>query len=336
MYGNSSVILISELLHEVDECLNSLESHGIVDAGAASSHRSVALELDQAVLASLLKELSLELVVLLDAEGNVHAGAISRVHRVREVVARAVDQVVEELALACGFSLKVREPALLLHVGEVKAGDVDGVASGGVVELGWSVTEDFPVKQEGRIFSHVRGADQVIADHRDANTCRAHVLLGASIDNSVFLPVNWARAKVGGHVTNECLVLGNGVVGEGTCTWELHSVNSLIVAIVEVSSIFIYVPRASVGDCDILGARVGPDFVWLCDFLALLEGSLTPSSSGQVVSSLILTAQQVIGNCAELHGCTALEEEHIVSTLGQAHEVTEVPLGLLSYLNEFL
>ena len=85
-----SVILVSELLHKVDQCLDSLVWHGVVYRSAAATDRPVPLELDEPSFGRLLEELSLEFIVLFDAEGDVHAGAVAGVHGVGKVVRGAV------------------------------------------------------------------------------------------------------------------------------------------------------------------------------------------------------------------------------------------------------
>lgn len=81
------MILISKLLHEIDKGLDTFVGHGIVEGGAASTHRSVALEFDETDLLGLLEELGFQLVVLLYSEWKVHSGTVARVNRVGVVVA---------------------------------------------------------------------------------------------------------------------------------------------------------------------------------------------------------------------------------------------------------
>jgi len=81
-----SVVLVSELLHEVGQGLNTLHGHSIIEACTAATNGSVTLKFDKACFGGFLKELGLELIILLDAERNVHAGAIARVYWGGEVV----------------------------------------------------------------------------------------------------------------------------------------------------------------------------------------------------------------------------------------------------------
>ena len=89
--------------------------------------------------------------------------------------------------------------------------------------------------------------------------------------------------------------------------------NGLVVAVVEIRSIFVDVPRASVRDSHELGGRVLPHLMGLCDLFALLKSSFSPSTSCKVVSDFIISAQQVVWDGTELHRGATLEEKHVVS-----------------------
>ena len=63
-----------ELTDEVAQCLNTLDGHCVVDGSTHAADGTVALQVGEALLASLGSELSVQLVVA-GAEGDVHEGA---------------------------------------------------------------------------------------------------------------------------------------------------------------------------------------------------------------------------------------------------------------------
>jgi hypothetical protein len=151
----------------------------------------------------------------------------------------------------------MRKTTLSLHVSEVEAAYVDGIASRSIVELGGCISEDLPVEEHGCILSGL-GTDQVISDDIDADTCGTNVLLSTSIHDGILLPRNRTRAEVGGHVADQGHTLRDLVEGEFGSAWELNTMNGLVVAIVEIGSGGVDVPLVSIGDSVELGAAILP------------------------------------------------------------------------------
>lgn len=74
-------------------------------------------------------------------------------------------------------------------------------------------------------------ANQIFSDDNDANTCRTNVLLGASVYDAEFSPVNWSGAEVRAHITDQNLAFRDLIKGE---IMELESLNRFVVAVVEI------------------------------------------------------------------------------------------------------
>ena len=74
---NSQLLLLvffSEFLHEVDELLNALDRHCVIDGSTHAAYRTVALQVGHAGCHGLLGKLCVQLVVA-GAEGYVHVAA---------------------------------------------------------------------------------------------------------------------------------------------------------------------------------------------------------------------------------------------------------------------
>jgi len=69
---------------------------------------------------------------------------------------------------------------------------------------------------------------QIFSYNSNANSSRSNILLYSSIDNSVFLPLDFSGANVGAHVGNQDLAFSF-LEGESSF-WEFYTVHSFIIA----------------------------------------------------------------------------------------------------------
>lgn len=77
---------------------------------------------------------------------------------------------------------------------EIESHDVNWVACWGVVELSGGIEKSLPVEEHWGVLSLV--TDQIISYYNHTYTCGAKILLSTSIDDTIFLPVNWSSTNV--------------------------------------------------------------------------------------------------------------------------------------------
>ena len=305
--GRSGVVLL-EGRHEGNQGLDTLEWHGVVKGCAASTDRSVALQVNQVGCGGLSEELVLKVIVAADSEGDIDARSVSGLHVVHVVALRAVDIVVEEGGPLGSLGLQGREAALLKHVGDIEAAHVDRPAGWRVVERVGGLGEGLPVAQQGGVAA--MAGNQVVSSDDEGESGWADILLRASVDNTVLRPVDWLRAEVAGHVADEGLAFGHLVMSE---LMELEALDSLVVTVVEELGLSVDVPVGWLGNRCVSVGRVVCDLVSIAVLLRLFDGALRPSARSQVVRSLLLSiAKQVVADGRELERSTTLEHEDSV------------------------
>ena len=305
--SRSGVVLL-ESRHEGDQGLDTLEWHGVVEGCAASTDRSVALQVDQVGCGGLSEELVLKVIVAADSEGDIDARSVSGLHVVHVVALRAVDIVVEEGGPLGSLGLQGREAALLKHVGDIEAAHVDRPAGWRVVERVGGLGEGLPVAQQGGVAA--MAGNQVVSSDDEGESGWADILLRASVDNAVLRPVDWLRAEVAGHVADEGLAFGHLVMSE---LMELEALDSLVVTVVEELGLSVDVPVGWLGNRCVSVGRVVSDLIGIAVLLRLFDGALRPSARSQVVRSLLLSiAKQVVADGRELKRSTTLEHEDSV------------------------
>ena len=305
--GRSGVVLL-EGRHEGDQGLDTLEWHGVVEGCAASTDRSVALQVNQVGCGGLSEELVLKVIVAADSEGDIDARSVSGLHVVHVVALRAVDIVVEEGGPLGSLGLQGREAALLNHVGDIEAAHVDRPAGWRVVERVGGLGEGLPVAQQGGVAA--MAGNQVVSSDDEGESGWADILLRASVDNTVLRPVDWLRAEVAGHVADEGLAFGHLVMSE---LMELEALDSLVVTVVEELGLSVDVPVGWLGNRCVSVGRVVSDLISIAVLLRLFDGALRPSARSQIVRSLLLSiAKQVVADGRELERSTTLEHEDSV------------------------
>jgi len=309
----------SVVLHELDELLNTLNRHGVVDRSAESTNRAVTSESDKTDLLSLSKEV-LSVESLGAEERNVHLRAVLRDDGV-SVVLGLSDVVVEDGSLLAVDSLDSLDAALLEDPLEDKTSDVDVVGSRGVVHA--AVVSLGLVHHDSGAEGLRRDLEEVLADDHDGKTSRAVVLLAAGIYNTVLADVELLAQEVAGHISDKRDARRNfGRLGE------LDTLDGLVVAVVDISSIGAEgLPLALLSNTTLGGVR---DVVDSPVALGLL-GSLLGPGAGDDVVSLLLVAKKVHGDGRELvSGSTLVEEDLVV--LGDGKDLAEVSLSLLDDL----
>ena len=165
-------------------------------------------------------------------------------------------------------------------------------------------------------------AGQVFLDDGDGQACGSQVLLSAGVDDAVLAHVNGAGHNVGGHVADQ----GNpgGSLGD---ILPLGALDGVVGTIVQVGGVGVQGQLVLAGDIGPLAVLRGAGHVGLAVLLGFLVGVVCEVAGADIVG-LAGAADQVHGDHCKLHGCAALEEEHLVA-LGHAHELAELLLGLV-------
>ena len=141
-----------------------------------------------------------------------------------------------------------------------------------------SLAECSPITQQWCVFTLV--TDQVISHYGDANTCRSHVFLCSCVNYSIFRPVDRLAAEVGGHITDEGLACWYFIIWEAG---EFKTLNCFIVTVVEILCISINLPVCWLSNCSVFRLFVICNLSRCAVFLDLINGSLRPCSSCQVI-----------------------------------------------------
>ena len=141
-----------------------------------------------------------------------------------------------------------------------------------------SLAECSPITQQWCVFTLV--TDQVISHYGDANTCRSHVFLCSCVNYSIFRPVDRLAAEVGGHITDEGLACWYFIIWEAG---EFKTLNCFIVTVVEILCISINLPVCWLSNCSVFRLFVICNLSRCAVFLDLINGSLRPCPSCQVI-----------------------------------------------------
>ena len=166
-------------------------------------------------------------------------------------------------------------------------------------------------------------ADEILPDDDDDHAGRSHVLLHACIDEAVVRDVAGSREEHGALVGHQHMSLGVGQGGEGI------AVDGFIFADVEVVGFVGDVQVGAVGDVGIVLVLAGGNHLDLAHALGLGDGLLRPGAGFHIAGQAVL--HEVHGHHGELQRGAALDEEHLV-VVGDAHEVSEILLGLIGNL----
>src|SRR5438105_2327189 len=286
-----------EFPHVLHQPLQALDRHRVVDRGAHAADRAVALELHHAALRGAFQERLVELRVR-QREGHVHARTVLFRHRVA-VEARAVEIVVEQLALRDVAPFDLGEAAQRLEPFEYQRGDVDRVAGRRIehgVRLGLQLVVHHTRCALGRL------SDEVVAHDDDRHARRADVLLRAGVDQPELGELDRPRQEGRRGVGNE----------RDLNFWrrmELHPADGLVRAVVDVRRVRALVPLLGrIGELAIF--RCGGD-MHIAIALRFLDCLLRPFTGRHVVG-LALAAQQVHRHLRELQRGAAGEEQHLV------------------------
>ena len=229
-------------------------------------------------------------------EAHVHQGAVflgGRAHK--EAV--AVDFVIQEFRLLLVDFLDGFHAADALEPFEGLVHHVDGEHGRGV-EHGEFVDMGLVVEHGGDVTGHT--AQGTLTDDGEDDAGRAHVLLGAAVDEVIFAHVHRTGHDVGGHV-------GDQRAGAVDVLVDLRSVNGVVggdVEIVQVGRDF-----ESLGDVGVVLVLGAGDGIGLADALGLYEGFVGPDAGVQIGGLLL---QVVHGYIEELQGGTAAEEHDFV------------------------
>jgi len=278
-------VVLLEGRHEVEKGLDTLHSHGVVEAGTDSTDRTMSLEVEQVGSRGLGDELGLEGVVRAHAERNVDTGAVLRLDVADVVAGTVVDVVVEHLTALLCLGLHDGDTALLDHVCEVEAAHIDGPAWWGVLERVRRLREQLPVTHH-RGIGTVAG-DQIVPDDANERTSGTHVLLCARVDHAVLAPVDWLRQEVARHIADEMLALRHQV--EGEILTELKALNRLIIAVVEEFGIGVDVPCGRVSHGGVARVFIVSALDSVAIFVRFLDGALRPCARGDVIGRLALS-----------------------------------------------
>ena len=108
--------------------MDTLDWHGVVEGGAASTDGSMSLKVDEVGGGALSEELGLKGIVLANSEGNINAGSVLGHDAVHIVAFGGVDVVIKESGSLGGLGLHGGKTTLLEHVGDVESAHVDGPA----------------------------------------------------------------------------------------------------------------------------------------------------------------------------------------------------------------
>src|SRR6478736_1924946 len=174
---NGSAMATLELLHEADQCRDSFRRHGVVDAGAHATHRTMPFEVGEAGLRGFGQE-GLVQFRLRQCERHVHDGAEARRHRIA-VEAAAIDGSVEFAGLALVALTHGSKTTELQQPAEHQPGHVP--AEGGRRVGHGSIRRHLAiVPDRGRDASRL--VQQVITHDDHAQPRRPDVLLRTGID----------------------------------------------------------------------------------------------------------------------------------------------------------
>jgi hypothetical protein len=180
---------------------------------------------------------------------------------------------------------------------DVQATHVDRPAAWSVVKCVRSLAKQGPVTSQRSIFFSSSLKHLVLNDY-DADASRADILLSACINDVVFGPVDLLAAEVAAHVADNQLLLGNDVEWEVS---ELEALDGLIVAKVEIGSIWLDVPLFGRLDEGVLILDVVCNLVRVAVLLRFFDGAFGPSAGGKVVGRWLGgIPEQVLADRTEL------------------------------------
>lgn len=210
------------------------------------------------------------------------------------------------------------------------------------------------------------GREETLLDDHNSDTSAAEVLLGSEEDDGVVLDRNSSREDIGRHIGHHDRAIAirsrSQRLGEGG---ELDTIDSLVVAVVDQSSILGDVPGALIRDLailaivDLAGIGNNVDVLRTKKSLGLLGSLLRPASSNDVIhlellvddiSELLLhkgvvlrlveggddlglllghpRTNKVVHGGGELSGTATLHEENFI-VLGDVEVGSKVRLGFV-------
>jgi hypothetical protein len=132
--------------------------------------------------------------------------------------------------------------AILLHMSKVQSAHVNWVTGWCIVELIWCIFELLPIAKNWSFRSLL--TNQIFPHNNNANSSWSNIFLSTCIDNAILFPLNRATAHIRAHITNKSLITYQ-FIRE---LLKLNSMDSFIIAIVEVTSVFINIPIRSFWD----------------------------------------------------------------------------------------
>ena len=212
-----------------------------------------------------------------------------------------------------------------LEVLEHLAAAVDGPAVGGVVH-GAVVSVGLIAHVDGHLGVDVL-ADQILADDDHHHAGGAYVLLDAGVDHAVVGDVAGLAQEHGGLVGHQHVALGVGQLAPR------HAVDGLVLADIDIIGILGDVQIGAVRDVAVILILGGGGHDDLTVLLGLGDGLLGPGAGLDVDGLAVL--HQVPCHGGKLQGGAALDEQHLV-VIGDAHQVTQIGLGLVDDLLEHL
>ena len=188
-----------KFLHEVDQSVDALHGHGVVDAGTASAHQAVSLELGETGGFGIGDELGIQLIGG-SPEDHVHAGTVSLGCGAGEEGA-FVNEAVQFGSLGVVDFLDTGDTALFDEpVGnQLEHVDTEGgrsVEHGAFFDIGG-------VTQHGGHLGVIGAGSKIFTHDNESHSAGTQVLLGAGVDHAELAGVKLTGHDVAGHISNE-------------------------------------------------------------------------------------------------------------------------------------
>lgn len=232
-------IFLPELVEEPTELDDTLDWHGVVHRNTNAWVLRVTSNIDDFVSCCFLDELLLQRPIPFNSEVNIHLTTEFMVGSVDVIPIRLVQKIIKHFTFHFCHSLVILNSTHLVHVADIKGSQIDTPHWWGVVVGAGRFLEGCPVVEDWHILFSF--AKKTFVHDNDGGPSWTKVLLDTCVNNIIPFPIDFSRADIRTHVSDNHHVLRERVPREVVLS-NLEPVHCFVDANMKVGSFAINFP----------------------------------------------------------------------------------------------
>ncbi|RWR82159.1 hypothetical protein CKAN_01087000 [Cinnamomum micranthum f. kanehirae] len=251
--------------------------------GTDTAHRSVALELNHALLCSVLDEFCLKIRPF-ERKWDIHQRPHRFLNWASVKTTTPINCIIENSCLLHILLFNLLQSTLFQQMLKNQPTHINS-------KTRWGIVERFVLCLYLVIEHHwrdgLRTPDQVFLDNHNRHPRRTHILLCPSVDYSELRHIHRLRTEIGRHIRNQnCIfALGNRII------LEFNPMNGLVSTNMKVFGIWALLKSIKRRDLCVFLGLSSPNEIGFAVFLRFLEGLITPRTSNHIIDRIAGVAE---------------------------------------------